>query len=195
MQCKCLTKFALWVVAIINLGLLFYGSALAAGYQLNPGDTLHISVWSEEAMKREVIVLPDGTISYPLAGQLKASGLTPKQLEVKLAKRLERFYPSPTITVAVTSTTGNVIYVLGEVRAAGQYTVSREVDVIQAIALAKGLTEFADANSIKVIRRASGGEQQAIGFNYSAVQRGRDLTSNIVLKAGDTVVVPAKGLF
>lgn len=185
----------LWLVLLVGGLALPVSGAGAAEYRLNPGDALHVSVWNEQAMERDLVILPDGTISYPLAGQMAAAGLTPKQLEAALVNKLERFYPTPTVTVAVTQTSGNLIYVIGEVRAAGQFPVSQQTDVLQALSLARGLTEFADTNSIKVIRRAASGEQQSLGFNYGAIQRGKDLSSNIVLQSGDVVLVPAKGLF
>jgi polysaccharide export outer membrane protein len=158
-------------------------------YILNPGDILDISVWKEEGMDREVLVLPDGMISFPLAGHIKASGQSPEELQRALAERLQKFIPDPVITVSVKNVTGNKIYVIGQVKTAGEFLAGHRIDVMQALSLAGGLTPFADQDSIVVLRRANG-EQTAHRFDYSDVKKGRDLESNILLESGDIVVVP-----
>ena len=171
--------------------------ALAAGndgYRLNAGDVLDISVWKEEGMQREVIVLPDGRISFPLAGHVMAAGKTVMMLERVLAARLKKYYPNTVVSVAAKSVVGNRIFVIGEVNNPGAYQVAQRIDVMQVLSLAGGLAQFAEKDGIKVLRRADG-RQNAIPFDYSRVQRGRDLPSNILLQSGDIVVVPKKELF
>ncbi len=164
-------------------------------YLLNPGDVLEISVWKEEGMQRSVLVLPDGKISYPLAGQFQAAGRTPEDIQKFLVKRLDRFFPDPVITVSVVNVNGNKIFVLGQVRQPGEFLITRPVDVVQALSLAGGLTQFADEDEIKILRRDAAGKQVAMPFDFSEVQKGEGLETNILLKAGDVVVVPTKGLF
>ena len=184
---------------LIGLVLLCFAhiDAVAAEdtpYRLHAGDILDISLWKEEGMQREVLVLPDGTISFPLAGQVEAAGRTAGQVEQILAERLQKYYPDPFITVSVLSTAGNSIFVIGEVQNPGQFLAVQPLDVMQALSLAGGLRVHADESEIKILRRRNG-KQTAIPFSYGDVQTGRDLNRNIVLESGDVVVVPSRGIF
>ncbi len=163
-------------------------------YALNPGDVLEISVWKEEGMQRDVLVLPDGKISFPLAGHIQAAGKSAEQVEKILAQRLKRYFPDPVITVTVKSVGGYTIFVIGQVRQSGRFFVGQPTDVLQALSLAGGFTEFADEDDIKILRR-EGGKQSILPFDYSDVEKGRELESNILLRSGDVVVVPTEGLF
>lgn len=173
------------------LGLLLGASltATAGEYRLNPGDVLEISVWKEEALQREVLVLPDGTLAFPLAGHVDAAGKTPSQIQGQVAARLEEYIPDPVVTVSVRSVSGNKVYVIGKVANPGAYVMAGPLDVMQALSLAGGLVTFADEDGIRVLRR-NGEAQTAIPFAYNDVKRGRGLESNIVLERGDIVVVP-----
>jgi len=159
-------------------------------YRLNPGDILDISVWKEEGMQRETLVLPDGMISFPLAGHLPAAGKTPQEVQASLVERIKEFIPDPQITVTVLRTAGYKIYVVGQVNQPGEFPVSHRIDVMQALSLAGGLTAFGDENDITILRRKTDGQQVVIPFDYSAVKRGKDLESNVQLQSGDVVVVP-----
>ena len=167
----------------------FVATAEEPPYLLNPGDTLDISVWKEEGMEREVLVLPDGMISFPLVGHIKASGQSPEALQRALAERLQKYIPDPVVTVSIQNVTGNKIYVIGQVREPGEFLAGHRIDVMQALSLAGGLTPFADEDDIVVLRR-SNGKQTVHTFDYSDVKRGRKLESNILLQSGDNVVVP-----
>lgn len=161
-----------------------------ASYRLNPGDVLEISVWKEEGMQRETLVLPDGMISFPLAGHLMAAGKTPREVQDSLVARIKEFIPDPQITVTVQRTFGNKIYVVGQVNNPGEFPVSHKIDVMQALSLARGLTPFGDADDIRILRRdRTTGKVRALAFDYSAVKNGEDLETNIQLEAGDVVVV------
>ena len=184
----------LWILFVALFAAATPALAGEASYRLNPGDVLDISVWEEEGLQREVVVLPDGMISFPLAGHLQAAGKIPAELEELLAKRLDAFVAKPVVSVSVRSVTGNKIFVIGQVNTPGEYTVSQPVTVIQALSLAGGLSPFADADSIKVLR-VEGGEQSVMLFNYDDIESGKDLSSNVVLRSGDTVIVPETGLF
>ena len=160
-----------------------------SGYIVQPGDILEISVWKEKDLQRDVVVLPDGSLSFPLAGEIQASGKTVEQLRKDLATRLAKYIPGAVVTVSAKQIQGNKIYVLGKVNRPGEYAASRYVDVMQALSIAGGVTPFAAVNSIQVLRRVNG-VQTAIPFKYSKVESGSNLESNIILQSGDVVVVP-----
>ncbi len=161
-----------------------------ASYRLNPGDILDISVWKEEGMQRETLVLPDGMISFPLAGHLMAAGKSPREIQDSLVARIKEFIPDPQITVTVLRTAGYKIYVVGQVNNPGEFPVSHRIDVMQALSLARGLTPFGDEDDIRILRRdRATGKVQALSFDYSAVKNGEDLETNIQLESGDVVVV------
>lgn len=186
--------FKLWL-AVCSVVLFITGAQAAEPYKLNPGDVLEISVWKEEGMQRQVAVLPDGNISFPLAGHVKAAGMTPAQLKTVLQQKLKNYFADPVLTVSVLQVTGNKIYVIGQVRAPGEFPANRPVDVMQALSLAGGLTTFAAQDEIRILRRDASGKQQALKFSYSDVAKGKALSSNIVLRSGDVVVVPTSGIF
>lgn len=165
-------------------------------YLLQAGDLLEISIWNEDGMTRQVLVLPDGMISYPLAGHLNVAGKTPKQAEDEIKQRLVEgeYYNDPPLTVSVVDTRGNRIYVLGRVRTPGAVEANQPLDVMQVLSVAGGLDEFADKKKIIVLRRDEEG-QKAIPFDYTAVHAGSDLSSNILLQSGDILVVPEAGIF
>jgi polysaccharide export outer membrane protein len=158
-------------------------------YRIAPEDVLSISVWKEEGLEREVTVRPDGGISFPLAGDVPVAGKTPAEVEREITTRLQRYIPDAVVTVSVVKLEGLRIYVTGQVKNPGQFTVGRYVDVLQAITLAGGLTPFANEGKIKIMRRVNGREQ-TFDFNYGEVQRGHNLSQNMMLQADDVVVVP-----
>lgn len=159
-------------------------------YKINAGDALRVDIWNEESLSRELIVLPDGTINFPLAGTVKAGGHTPREVEKSLAEALNKYLKDkPTVTISVIELRGNIIYVLGKVNKAGAFTINRPIDVMQALAMAGGLNTFAAENDINVLRRDAGGQQMAIPFEYGEVKAGDKLETNILLQAGDVVVV------
>ncbi|MCC7258691.1 MAG: polysaccharide biosynthesis/export family protein [Gammaproteobacteria bacterium] len=159
-------------------------------YRINPGDVLQISVWKEEDLTRELLVNPDGHFAFPLAGDLVAEGKTVEQLRQELAEKLARFIPDVVVTVAALQLNGNKVYVLGQVTRPGEFVMTRNVDVMQAISTAGGTTPFAKLDEVRILRRGDQGTQIAIPFKYSDVQEGRKLEQNILLRAGDTIVVP-----
>jgi polysaccharide export outer membrane protein len=158
-------------------------------YRLQPGDVIEVSVWKETDLQREILVRPDGEFSFPLAGDIDAAGKSVEDVRATLVDRLKRYVPSPVVTVALKSLGGNRIYVIGKVNHAGEFLFVKPVDVMQAISLAGGATPYAALNDIVILRRQNG-RQEAFTFHYSDVARGRDLSQNIELQSGDTVVVP-----
>jgi polysaccharide biosynthesis/export protein len=161
----------------------------AQGYEIGPEDLLEIVVWKEEGLKKEVLVRPDGGISFPLIGELQAGGKTPLQLQEEITQRLAKFIPRASVNVSVMKTASYKVYVVGRVNKPGEFTVGRRVDVLQALSMAGGLTPFAVAEEILVLRKANGKDAR-FRFDYTQVQRGIGLSQNIQLKSGDTVVVP-----
>jgi polysaccharide export outer membrane protein len=160
-----------------------------ARYQVQPGDILQITVWKEEDLQREVLVRPDGGISFPLAGDVAAAGRTVDQVQEELAAKIESYIPEPVVTVAVKQVVGNRVYVVGRVNKPGEIIMGHELTVMQALSLAGGVTPFAALNKVHVLRRDQGVER-SIPFRYGDVEKGRSLSQNIVLQNGDVVVVP-----
>jgi polysaccharide export outer membrane protein len=158
-------------------------------YTLQPGDVIDVSVWKEPDLQREVLIRPDGGLSFPLAGEITTTGMTVEAARLAITERLKRYLPNPVVTVAVKTIGGNRIYVLGKVNKAGEFTFSSPVDVMQALSLAGGTTPFAASNDIVILRRHDG-RVEAIHFRYGEVERGKDLSQDVLLQSGDTVVVP-----
>ena len=161
-----------------------------AGYGIQPGDILEISVWKEPDLQREVLVRPDGGVSFPLAGDLVAKGRTVGELQAEVTARLSRYIPDLVVTVTVKQIVGNKIYVIGQVNRPGEFVMNPRVDVLQALSMAGGLTAFASVNDMLVLRRGPDGGQRAFEFRYGDVVKGRSLEQNILLSGGDVVVVP-----
>jgi len=158
-------------------------------YVLGAEDVLNISVWKDEQLTKEVVVRPDGSVSFPLVGDVQAAGRTVEELRADLATRLTKFIPNPQVSVAVTKVLSYRIYVLGRVNKPGEYMVGHRTDVLQALSLAGGLTPFAAENDIRVMRRVNG-EQQVFPFRYGEAKKGMGLEHNIQLQRGDVVMVP-----
>jgi len=160
-------------------------------YAVNAGDTLRVYVWNEESLARELLVGPDGHISFPMVGDIDVNGLSTLAIGERIALGLSEYLrDKPQVTVSLMAVNGNRIFVLGTVRRPGQFIVTSPTDVMQALALAGGLDEFSSGKGIKVLRRNADGVQRAIKFDYGRVTDGRDLETNILLKANDVVVVP-----
>jgi polysaccharide export outer membrane protein len=181
--------FVAAAVAFLGLSQI----AAADNYKLNPGDQVEISVWNEDNLQKTITVLPDGMISFPLVGHLQAAGKSAAEIETTIAAKLDTYIADPEVNVTVTSTRGNVIFVVGKVLKPGPIVMIQSTTVMQALAMAGGLNEFASANSIKIIRR-SGLEGDAtetlLKIRYSDLEKGNDLASNHILNYGDVIVVP-----
>ncbi len=158
-------------------------------YRVGPEDLLDITVWREDALKQQSLVRPDGGISFPLIGEVLAAGKTVEEIRDEIAKRLEKFLPSPVVSVSIVRVASNRIYIIGKVNKPGDMPAGRFVDVLQALSMAGGLTPFASENRIQILRR-EGGKQVSIPFNFGEVRRGIRMDQNILLQAGDTVLVP-----
>lgn len=158
-------------------------------YKIGIGDELYVSVWENKQLSNKVKVRPDGSITMELIGEITAAKRTPSELQEEITRRLRRFMTEvPAVTVNVARVGSYSIYVLGKVRNPGQFNPNHPVTVLQALALAGGMTEFANPNDIIIIRNDDHG-QRRIPFVYEQVIRNGRLEMNITLISGDTVSV------
>ena len=162
------------------------GSAAAAGYVIGLGDVLRVTVWKEPDLTGDVTVRPDGMITLPLLGDAQAAGRRPSELAAALGTDLRRFLEDPRVTVSVAQATSARVYVVGQALKPGEFPLTGRMTVLKALALAGGFKEFARPESIVIVRE----DQTVLPFNYKRVADGKDVSQNIVLAAGDTVVVP-----
>ncbi len=158
-------------------------------YVIGPEDALDISVWKDETLKSAALVRPDGGISFPLAGDFIVAGKTASQVRDELVKRLEKFIPEPVVTVSVVRVASYRVYVIGRVNKPGDIQTGRNIDVLQALSIAGGMTPFASEDDIRIIRKVDG-KTVSIPFEYSRIRKGGDLSQNITLKSGDVLLVP-----
>jgi polysaccharide export outer membrane protein len=156
------------------------------GYVIGISDVLRIVVWKEPDLTLEVTVRPDGMITLPLIGDVVASGRAPGQLARTLATNLGAFIQNPRVTVAVTQAASARVYVVGQMVRPGEFPLTGRMTVLKALALAGGFKEFAKSESIVIIRE----DQTMILFNYKRIADGKDMSHNIRLVSGDTIVVP-----
>lgn len=158
-------------------------------YVIGAQDVLDVDVWKEKELTRTVDVRPDGKISLPLLNDIQASGLTPMQLAANISDGLKKFITDPQVTVIVTQINSQRVYILGEVTKPGAYPLLPGMNVLQALSSAGGFTMFANSKKIYVLRQ-QGGKQQKFPFDYKSVIAGKRTDENIVLRAGDQIVVP-----
>ncbi len=174
--------------------------AQSAGYRIQPGDQLAITVLEDDTLNRQLLVLPDGTISVPLAGTIRAGGRSVESVEGVIADQLaSNFAVRPSVFVSVVSvdeTYGTFpIFVMGQVATPGAVEVEPGTTMLQAIALAGGLDRFAATKRIQLRRSDSTGQERLYIFNYKAVERGGAIQSMITLREGDVIIVPERRLF
>ncbi len=157
-------------------------------YRIGAGDLLNLSVWKNADLTRQLAVQPDGIIHLPLAGKIKVQGLSVGELKRLLEKRFSPYISDPFISVSVLQINSLVVYVTGKVNKPGRFLLHDNLNVLQVLTLAGGLTPFAKEKEIRILRK-SNGETQKFGFNYKAVSKGKELDQNIRLKKGDVIVV------
>ena len=158
-------------------------------YLIGEEDVLNVSVWKEPEVTRTVPVRPDGKISLPLLNDVQAAGLTPPQLAMLITEKLRKFMAEPQVTVIVTTINSRRVYILGEVNRAGAFPLLPGMNILQALSSAGGFTPFAKQKDIYVLREENG-QQLRFPFNYKEVIKGKRPEQNVVLKPGDTIVVP-----
>jgi len=190
----CIQVLVKGLVVLFLSASLVYGATSSSGvslpvYKIGPGDVLSISVWKEEGMQQEVLIRPDGGMSFPLAGDILAGGKSVAQLQAILTEKIKQFIPDPVVTVSVRQIQNNKIFVVGKVNRPGEYVGTSYIDVLQALAMAGGLNAYASSNNIKILRRVKAGIK-SMPFEYDEVAGGYKLKQNIILQSGDVVVVP-----
>lgn len=158
-------------------------------YAINAGDVLQISVWGEDTLQKEVRVLPDGSISFPLAGRVEVSNVSTPEVEKRIGEKLKAFLPDPQVTVIVSGIEGNRAYIIGKVLRPGPLPLTAPLTILQALSLAGGMDKFANTDEIKILRKDAKG-QATISVNYDRLIKGQDLGTNVILNAGDTILVP-----
>jgi polysaccharide export outer membrane protein len=191
-------KRTAWMLVAVVL-ICFYSLAVFAqektatapvvDYVIGPGDVLDISVWKEQALTKLVTVLPDGKISFPLVGSIMAGGKTLDQFSKELEQRLSRFVPDLNLSVLVHQVNSMMVYIIGRVNNPGRFILNSNIDVMQALAMAGGLTPFAEQGNVKIFRETKDGKK-IFEFDYDDVAEGKKLKQNIMLKRGDLIVVP-----
>ena len=162
---------------------------LPPGYVIGPADVLSIVFWRDKDMTADVTVRPDGKITLPLLNEITAGGFTPEELRVRLVEAAKAYIEDPNATVVVKEIRSRNVFITGSVAKPATYPLNGEMTVLQLIAVAGGLQEYADAKNIVVIRTEDG-RQQYFKFNYKDVISQKRAAQNVVLKPGDTVVVP-----
>lgn len=158
-------------------------------FRIGAGDVLNVFIWKHKELSTIVTVRPDGKINYPLIGEIEAKGLTLGEIEERINKQLKQHIQDPQVTVILEATHSFRIFVLGEVMQPGVFDLKGPVTVIQALAMARGLTTFASRNKIFIVSPARGNDQR-IPFSYSKFVQGEDTNQNVMLRPGDTVIVP-----
>jgi polysaccharide export outer membrane protein len=164
-------------------------AAADSDYKVNPGDILSVSVWKEEGLQREALVRPDGKFSFPLAGDIVARGYSINEITAELTEKLSKYIPDLVVSVSILQIYGNKVYVIGQVNRPGEIIANPQVDIVQALSIAGGTTPFAELNDIRILRRENGIQRTFI-FRYRDIEKGKRLDQNILLQAGDVVVVP-----
>lgn len=208
-----MNRIALVLVAFLAILGASFGLAEAGSYRLKAGDTLDVNVWQDQKLNRQILVGPDGYISFPLAGELRAGGKTVDAVGNELQARLQKQYVDKIdVTVSIASIKeippppeepagppppppiDPSFYATGEVAKPGKYAFNVATNLLQGIAMAGGLSPFAAERRIK-LRRKENGVETLYEFDYEAFISGKDLSGNMRLHAGDVIIVPEKGIF
>jgi polysaccharide export outer membrane protein len=158
-------------------------------YTIGPGDILEIGVWKDESLSKLVPVLPDGSIAFPLLGNVTAAGKTVEQLKEELKEKLVKYIPDPILHVGVQQVNSMLVYIIGRVNGPGRQALNSHATVLQVLASAGGLNPFADSKKIMIMRGGPEGTK-ILMFNYDEVSAGKNLEQNITLQRGDVIVVP-----
>ncbi len=186
------------ILTLLTLVLALSGAwpsfAKEKPYTIIAGDVLQITVWKEDGLDREVLVLPNGEITFPLVGTIMVQGMTPSELQDVIKEKLAALIPDASVTVSVKAALGHTVSVVGQVQKPGEFMINRRLTVLQALSLAGGLTPYASESSIIVVRNRNG-KEKSIPIPYDDIIEGENLDQDIALEPGDVVVVPTAGLF
>jgi len=172
--------FTLLLILALPISLL-----QADSYQIRQGDVLDVSVWGDDTLQKVIRVLPDGKISFPLAGQIDVAGQSSTDVAAMITANLKKYLPDPEVTVIVQSTEGNRIYILGKVNTPGSIPLQGPMTVLQALSISGGFDRFADLDEIKILRG-----KKTLDVHYKDLLQGENLGSNHLLQADDTILVP-----
>jgi len=162
--------------------------APADSYVIGASDMIAVTVFKEPTLSGTLLVRPDGMISMPLLGDVKASGKTPLELADEIATKLKKFVQDPNVTVVLNQNNSKIVYLMGEVGKTGPVNMTPGMTLLQAVATAGGLTQYANAKKMYILRN-SGGKQEKIPVQYRQALKG-DSSLNLILNPGDTIVVP-----
>lgn len=162
------------LILILSPGFFHPALAQEGTYHIGPGDVLDISVWKDESLSRQIIVPPDGVISFPLIGEIDVTDITISKLREVVKKRLVEYVPDATVTVMLLQVNSLTAYVIGKVNNPGQFPINMETTVMQILAMAGGLNPFASSAHILILRREKG-KTKKIPFNYKKVEKGKKL--------------------
>jgi polysaccharide biosynthesis/export protein len=176
-------------VAATTNGARVASANLSPEYVIGPEDVLSIAFWRDKELSADVVVRPDGKISLPLLKDVEAAGYTPEQLTVALVKAASKYIAQPNVTVIVKEINSRKVFIIGQVSRPGAFPLTGDMTVLQLIALAGGVTEWAKSKSVVVVRTEEEGERR-FKFNYKEVMEGKKVEQNLLLKPGDTVIVP-----
>jgi polysaccharide export outer membrane protein len=193
-SCLVVTMFVCFSVALASVGWCEEEDPIpentsSGEYLVGAGDLIEIAVWKNPEVSGEFRIRPDGKFSMPLVGDIVAIGMTTDIISIQVEKKLQIFIESPYVSTIVIETTSNRIYILGEVKKSGAYPIDSSLTVLQALALAGGFTEFADRSELLLVR-GSGADQQKFVINYTGIVKSSADEGIMVLKRGDTLVVP-----
>lgn len=180
-----------WICILLNVAVFIFlagVSAAADEYKIGAGDVLDIGVWKNVDLTRQLVVLPDGTVRFPLIGQLEVGGKSAAGIEKELMEKLEKFIPDPVLSISVLQVNSMVIYVIGKVNNPGRFEINRNIDALQALSMAGGLDPFAKEKEIGIFRK-NDGKTDIFNFNYEEISEGVNLDQNIMLQRGDVIVV------
>ena len=158
-------------------------------YVIGAEDVLGVVFWREADISGDVVVRPDGMITLPLLGEMKAAGIKPDVLREQVRVASGKYLTDPNVTIVVRQINSRKVFITGNVTMPDSYPLAGPRTVMQLIALAGGLTEYADSQNISIIRQ-EGGQTRSLKFNYKDVSKGKKLEQNVVLQPGDTVIVP-----
>ena len=188
--------FLIYVICyLVFIALMGAGQASAQedsekdAYRIDVGDALEINVWKEEELSRGVFVRLDGRITLPLIGDVMAAGRTTMELAKTLEEKIGEIIEEPTVTVILTASTSRVYYMVGNISSPGAFDMTTPINILQAIARAGGLGEWAERDEIMIVRR-SAGKDEMLFFDYDDFVKGKDLSKNIMIQYGDTIIVP-----
>jgi polysaccharide export outer membrane protein len=173
---------------VLILGLPAMAGAMEEDYILGPGDLIEVSVWGETELSREMRIRPDGKIAYPLVGETMAAGRTIENLRQEFEAKVNDFIPKAPVTIILSESSSKRYFVIGKVASPGAFPMYDSVNVMQALAIAGGLNQFADEDSILIIRD-NGGQKEVIRFDHSDIVRGKRLEQNILLQSKDIIIV------